>query len=55
MKIKSKPGKGEIVFNLEECFKNGQQLYCKVMKWKGAGSDEGIAIRMQLVSEEREE
>jgi hypothetical protein len=53
VKVASKPGKGEIVFNLEECFKKGQQLFCKVMRWKGAGEAEGVALRVQLVSEER--
>lgn len=30
-------------------------LYCKVMKWKGASESEGVAIRLQLVSEEKKE
>jgi|JI9StandDraft_1071089.scaffolds.fasta_scaffold505507_2 hypothetical protein len=37
IKITGKGAKGEIVFKLEECTDKGQQLFCKVMKWRGAG------------------
>ena len=40
---------------MEDCFKKGQLLYCKVMKWKGASESDGVAIRLQLVSEEKKE
>ena len=53
VKIESRPGKGEIVLDLNTCFSKGQQLFCKVMKWKGASELEGVALRVQLVSEDR--
>ena len=54
VKILSRPNKGEISFDVEDCFKKGQQLFCKVMKWRSAPEAEGVALRVQLMSEDKE-
>ena len=54
LRLQGRGGKGEVTFELEKCLEKGQQLFCRVMRWKGAGELDGVALRLQLMSEDRE-